>query len=127
MSRFVEFTKAGSRLPVWINVERIDGVQADATEPRLTQISCSGPDNVWWVVETVPEVMAKLQGEREPAKAADDITGWWVDGDRVIYVIGFSPDGRIAYLWDNGRGTTHDDAESLATWTRDPNRKGWDR
>ena len=128
MARFVEFSKAGSRRPVWVNVDRIDGVQEDSTDTKLTMISCSGPDNVWWVTETVAEVLAKLQGDPqpEPAKAGDDIAGWWVSDDRVIYVIGFRPDGRIAYMWDNGRYTTHDEITALAEWTRDPNRKGWD-
>ena len=60
MARFVEFTKAGSRRPVWVNAERIDGVQEDCTDAKLTMISCSGPDNVWWVTETVAEVLDKL-------------------------------------------------------------------
>lgn len=70
MARFVEFTKAGSRMPVWINAERIDGIQRDATEPNLTMISCSGPDNVWWVTETVSNVLEKLQ--RDPNRKGWD-------------------------------------------------------
>lgn len=129
MSRFVEFTNGQGR-PIWINPELVCSVESDTINSRvMTAIVCRDPDNPHWVTETVPEVLAKLQDfprpEPEPAKTADDITGWWVLGKHVIYVIGFRPDGRIAYQWDGGRATTHDDVTALDTWTRDPNRKGW--
>lgn len=128
MARFVEFTKAGSGRPVWVNVDRIDGVQEDTTDTKLTMISCSGPDNVWWVTETVAEVLAKLQDDPqpEPAKAGDDITGWWVDGrGQIRHVIGYRSDGQIAYEYGHGRWTAWDPPDRMNGWTRDPNRKGW--
>lgn len=127
MARFVEFQGRIGK-PVWINPDCVVGV----TEQKDGAVGVFGADgeNPWIVPGTVAEVLAKLQGdpepEPEPAKAGDDIAGWWVSDDRVIFVIGFRPDGRIAYLWDNGRYTTHDEITALAEWTRDPNRKGWD-
>jgi hypothetical protein len=125
MARFVEFQRRIAKT-IWINPDCVVGV----TEQGEGEVGIHGADGEtpWIVPGTVAEVLAKLQGELriDPAKAGDDITGWWVSDDRVIYVIGFRPDGRIAYLWDNGRCTTHDDVGSLESWTRDPNRKGWE-
>ena len=124
MSRFVEFTNDRGKT-LLIKADCV--VAVGECSAREVSIYTAGDGAAWIVEGTVPEVMVKLQGDPEPAKAADDIAGWWVNEDRVIYVIGFRPDGRIAYLWDNGRYTTHDGVESLDTWTRDPNRKGWVR
>ena len=127
MARFVEFQRRIAK-KIWINPDCVVGV----TEQGEGEVGIHGADgeNPWIVPGTVAEVLAKLQGDPqpqpEPAKAGDDIAGWWVSDDRVIYVIGFRPDGRIAYLWDNGRYTTHDEITALAEWTRDPNRKGWE-
>lgn len=125
MARFVEFQRRIAKT-IWINPDCVVGV----TEQGEGEVGIHGADgeNPWIVPGTVAEVLAKLQGDPqpEPAKAGDDITGWWVSDDRVIYVIGFRPDGRIAYLWDNGRYTTHDEITALAEWTRDPNRNGWE-
>ena len=125
MARFVEFQCRIGK-PVWIKPDCVVGV-AEQDGGTVGIFGADG-DSPWIVPGTVAEVLAKLQGELriDPAKAGDDITGWWVSDDRVIYVIGFRPDGRIAYMWDNGRYTTHDDVRSLESWTRDPNRKGWD-
>ena len=130
MARFVEFSKAGSGRPVWVNVDRIDGVQEDSTDTKLTMISCSGPDNVWWVTETVAEVLAKLQGDPqpEPAKAGDNIAGWWIGpSGTVYYVIGRDYWGRWVYQVDGHHILNTLTMSRMAEWTRDPNRKGWDR
>lgn len=130
MARFVEFSKAGSGRPVWVNVDRIDGVQEDSTDTKLTMISCSGPDNVWWVTETVAEVLAKLQGDLqpEPAKAGDDITGWWIGpSGAVYYIIGRDYWGRWVYQVNGHHNLNTLTMSRMEEWTRDPNRKGWDR
>jgi len=124
MTRFVEFTD-GRGKTIWLKPDCVACVFGyDKGKVGIYVIATT---NALIVAGTVSEVMAKLQGEPEPAKAADDIAGWWVDGDRVIYVIGFRPDGRIAYMCSGDGFTMHNDKEFLATWTRDPNRKGWDR
>ena len=131
MARFVEFSKAGSGRPVWVNVDRIDGVQEDSTDTKLTMISCSGPDNVWWVTETVAEVLAKLQGDPQPepqaAKAGDDIAGWWIGpSGTVYYIIGRDYWGRWVYQVDGHHNLHTLTMSRMEEWTRDPNRKGWD-
>lgn len=130
MARFVEFSKAGSGRPVWVNVDRIDGVQEDSTDTKLTMISCSGPDNVWWVTETVPEVLAKLQGDPQPeaVKPGDDIAGWWIcPTGEACWVIGQTKHGTFAYQYAGRRHVYLTEMEHLQNWTRDQNRKGWDR
>lgn len=134
MARFVEFWAKGYGA-LLMNPDSVVCVYNDSSgkhrsDTPVVKIRCVDL-SVWCVAGTIQEVLTKLQDdpqpEPEPAKAGDDITGWWVSDDRVIYVIGFRPDGRIAYLWDNGRYTTHDEITALTKWTRDPNRKGWDR
>ena len=128
MSRFVEFTTRGGK-KVWLNPDCCVSL-SDALMDVDQCVCVMGADGEipYYVMGTVPEVLAKLQGapEPQPAPAADDIAGWWVNGVRVMWVIGVLPNGQIACLWDNGRYTTHDDKDFLATWTRDPNRKGWE-
>jgi len=125
VARFVEFQNQIAK-GVWINADCVVGV----TEQCEGSVGIHGADgeNPWIVPGTVADVLAKLQGELriDPAKAGDDVVGWWVCGKDVIYVIGFRPDGRMTYLWDGGRATTHDDVTALRNWTRDPNRKGWE-
>ena len=129
MARFVEFSKAGRGRPVWVNVDRIDGVQEDSTDTKLTMISCSGPDNVWWVTETVAEVLAKLQGDTqsEPAKAGDDITGWWSENvtGAAIYVIGQDYYGSWVYEMEESLLLRAHPEVIKQHYFRDPNRKGW--
>ena len=123
MTRFVEFTD-GRGKTIWLKPDCVACVFGyDKSKVGIYVIATT---NALIVAGTVSEVMAKLQGEPEPAKAADDVVGWWVRGKDVIYVIGFRPDGRMTYLWDGGRATTHDDVTALRNWTRDPNRKGWE-
>jgi len=125
MARFVEFQRRIGKT-VWINPDCVVGV----TEWSEGEVGIHGADgeNPWIVPGTVADVLAKLQGELriDPAKAGDDVVGWWVRGKDVIYVIGFRPDGQMTYLWDGGRATTHGDVTALRNWTRDPNRKGWE-
>ena len=127
MARFLQFQNVIGKT-VWINPDCVVGVTQSHIDEHTVAIVGADSENPWFVPGTVADVLAKLQGELriEPAKAADDVVGWWVWGKDVIYVIGFRPDGRMTYLWDGGRATTHGDVTALRDWTRDPNRKGWE-
>jgi len=126
MARFVEFENQVGKT-VWIKPDCVVGVM----EQIGGEVGIFVADNeVPWIVPgTVAEVLAKLQSELriDPAKAGDDITGWWVnEKGHTLYVIGYRSDGQVAYEYSGGLWTAWDAIDVMNRWTRDPNRKGWE-
>lgn len=127
MARFVEFRRRIGKT-VWINPDCVVGV----TEQGEGEVGIHGADgeNPWIVPGTVAEVLAKLQGDPqpEPAKAGDDIAGWWIGpSGTVYYIIGRDYWGRWVYQVDGHHNLHTLTMSRMEEWTRDPNRKGWDQ
>lgn len=76
MSRFVEFRSIYG-LPVWINADCVfavvDCIPRDG-QP-VSAIIGANDGSQFPVPGAVPEVLAKLQGEPQPTKTAEDIAG----------------------------------------------------
>ena len=128
MARFVEFVNRLGR-KVWINPDCVVSVMESGEEDNLVAIYGADDGDPWFVPGTVAEVLDKLQGELriDPAKAGDDITGWWVnEKGHTLYVIGYRSDGQVAYEYSGGLWTAWDAIDVMNRWTRDPNRKGWE-
>lgn len=129
MARFVEFRRRIAKT-IWINPDCVVGV----TEHGEGEVGIYGADgeNPWIVPGTVAEVLEKLQGdpqaEPEPAKARDDITGWWHENvtGRAIYVIGQDSNGFLVYQMDGSLLLRSRPGVIRRHYFRDPNRKGWE-
>jgi len=124
MAKFVELTlKDGKK--AYVNPEFVANFESGGD--NITDVFAG--EYILNVVGTVDEVAAKLRGEAEKAEpAADDIVGWWIGpmGD-IYYVIGRDRWGRYVY---QANGTHHLHTETMSyldNWTRDTDRKGWDR
>ena len=134
MARFVEFWAEGHGAML-MNPDSVvcvynDSSMKDRSDTPAVKIRCVDL-SVWCVAGTIQEVLTKLQDnpqpEPEPAKAGDDIAGWWVDGrGQTRHVIGYRSDGQIVYEYGHGRWTVWDPPDRINGWTRDPNRKGWE-
>ena len=135
MARFVEFWAEGHGA-LLVNPDSVvcvysDSSMKDRSDTPAVKIRCVDL-SVWCVAGTVQEVLAKLQGDPQPepqaAKAGDDIAGWWIGpSGTVYYVIGRDYWGRWVYQVDGHHNLNTLTMSRMEEWTRDPNRKGWDR
>ena len=113
MARFVEFINRTER-PVWINPDCVVGVTEH--EKGIVGIFGADGENPWIVPGTVAEVLAKLQGDQqpEPAKAGDDITGWWIcPTGELCWVIGRTKHDMFAYQYGGRRHIYSTEMEHL--------------
>ena len=128
MARFVGFINRTGR-PVWINPDCVVGVAEH--EKGIVGIFGADGENPWIVPGTVAEVLAKLQGDPqpEPAKAGDDITGWWSENvtGAAIWIIGEDSNGFLVYEMEERLILRSHSDVIKRHYFRDPNRKGWDR
>ena len=131
MARFVRFVNRLER-EVWINPDCVVGVTESNEEHNLVAIFGADGEMPWFVPGTVAEVLAKLQGdpqpEPDPAKAGDDITGWWFENvtGRAIYVIGQDSNGSLVYQMEGSLLLRSRSGVIRRHYFRDPNRKGWE-
>lgn len=126
MARFVEFTSwRGNK--VYVNPEMVSGFEPDS-ESNGTGTVLSIGDEKLLVSDTLDEVLAKLQGapEPQPAKAADDIAGWWLNplGD-VCWIIGRTTHDMFAYQFADRRHIYTLELWHLENWLRDRSRTSW--
>ena len=129
MARFLQFQNVIGKT-VWINPDCVVGVTQSHIDEHTVAIVGADGENPWFVPGTVAEVMAKLQGDPqpEPAKAGDDIAGWWFENvtGAAIYVIGQHSDGSWVYEMEESLIMRAHPDVIKQHYFRDSNRKGWE-